>query len=503
MDYSVNAAQMKLIDKKTIEDIGIPSVVLMERAACAVVQEIEKLPGRKVLAVCGTGNNGADAVAAARILFLRGYEVSILLPMLDGNGEICSGAGVSDEMKCQLSIARKLKLHICNNADFSEYSIIIDGIFGIGIRRNIEGIYADVIRKINETEAKIVSVDIPSGISADNGKILGCAVRADITVTFGLVKNGLLLYPGADYTGRLVVADIGFPKQVIDEVAPNCFTITKTAPDKLLPKRRNDSNKGTYGKALIVAGSDEMTGAAYLCAKAAYRMGTGLVEVLTTPKAAEIIRNNLPEAICTVRNNETININKATVIAVGPGLGKSEKAALLLDEVIKNCNVPLVLDADALNILSERMDFLGLAGIKSRISYLQELLPKGTILTPHVKELSRLLGISVNELKAGLFDIAYEMTYNTKLIFVCKDARTIVAYDNYRYINQSGNNGMAKGGSGDVLTGIITGLIAGGYDCVEAAVKGVYLHGCFGDKAAEKLGQHAMLAGDILDSITD
>lgn len=497
MKYMVDSSKMKQIDCYTMEDIGVPSLVLMERAAMGLVAFMKEKINKKdpILVVCGPGNNGADGVAAGRILYLQGYHVAILLPFEEKN--------YSQEMKIQLNIALNLGISINNSIDICEYIIIIDAIFGIGLSKPITGDLLDIINRINQGTHKVFSVDIPSGISAGTGKVMNVAIKADYTITFGYMKQGLALYPGADFAGDITIADIGFPEEALKHVKPDTFYYTKEDLNKI-PYRKNNGHKGTFGKVLVIAGSPGMSGAAYLSAKASYKIGAGMVKVLTSSKNREIIQTLLPEALYASYNkDEDISdmIRWADVIVIGPGLGVTKITENLLSKVIKQQDVPLVIDADAINILAGWFnEFEGT--LHDRIDKLADMLPKGTVLTPHPLELSRLLGDEL-ELADNIIDIANQCSYNNELVYVMKDARTIVAYSGEKYINISGNNGMATAGSGDVLTGIIAGLIAQGMDSYEASCLGVYIHGLAGDKAKDNATEYSLMAGDIADAIAE
>lgn len=495
MKYAVDSAKMKSIDNYTIDIIKVPPLVLMERAAMEVASlvKLKTSVDERILVVCGPGNNGGDGVASGRILHMQGYQVAIFLPF---ERERCSV-----QMKAQLEIAENLGMRIISSADINEYNIIIDAMFGIGLTKPIEGRLADIINDINKGGHRVFSVDIPSGISADTGRILNTAVRADYTITFGFMKQGLLVYPGADYAGEIYVADIGFPQEALQSVKPDTFYYTLEDLN-LLPKRRNDGHKGTFGKVLVIAGSEGMSGAAYLSAKACLRAGAGMVKVLSASNNRDIVQTIIPEALfASYDTDEDLSpaLSWADVIIIGPGLGMGKKAKDLVGSVIdKKQKAPLVVDADAINILAERI-----AGstVHERISMLADILPEKAVLTPHPMELSRLTGIGINEMADNLFDIANRCSYNNKLIYVIKGARTVVSFDGRKYVNTSGNNGMATAGSGDVLAGIIAGFMAQGMGPFDAAALGVYVHGLAGDAAKDKVGTYSLMAGDIIDSI--
>ncbi len=509
MKYSVDSKGMKYIDDYSVYKLGIPAMELMERAASALVDRLLHRIERsdRILVVCGPGNNGGDGVAAARLLHLKGYVVAITL--------LGEEAQCSAQMKAQLIKAEELNIPFENCNKLPEYNIIIDAIFGVGLTREVTGSFEAAIRLINEGNHLVFAVDIPSGINADNGKIMNVAVRADETITFGHCKHGLLLYPGTEYAGRVTVADIGFPEEATIQARPDVFYYEETDLRRL-PARRNYSNKGTYGRVLIIAGSKGAAGAAILSARAAYRSGAGLVKILSSEHNRIILQSQVPEALFSSYDEEGLNVDEklqklmgdldwATVIAVGPGLGMGTTAAELLETVLRKAKVPLLLDADAINLLAKKLDQQTLegksTGVQERLHGLAELLPQRTILTPHLLELSRLIGIPVVDITHNLIDTALQCSYNNNLIYVIKDARTIVAGREGRYINVSGNPGMATGGSGDVLTGMIAAFTAQGMEPYGAACLGVYVHGLSGDEAAKEKGTYSMMAGDIVDSV--
>lgn len=522
MKYIVDSNRMKQIDIYTMDVIGIPSLVLMERAALEVVSVMKQVIKKedRILAVCGPGNNGADGVAAARILFMQGFEVAILLTF---DREKCSR-----EMQTQLEIASKLGIKIDNSINIGEYNIIVDAIFGIGLSKPVTGGFAEIIDEINGGKHIVFSVDIPSGISADNGKVLKTAIKADYTVTFGYMKQGLLMYPGVSYAGKVTVSDIGFPDIALRQVGPAAFYYTEEDLCRL-PYRKSDGHKGTFGKVLVIAGSEGMAGAAYLSAKAAYRTGAGMVKILTAAKNRNVIQTLLPEALFAPydydeddkeneiisngnRRGESVSISVGNLIkaldwadvsVIGPGLGISDKSRDLLTfvlDVVKNKRKPLVIDADAINILAGMLDRESLS-VKDRLEKIESLLPENSVLTPHPIELSRILNVPASEITDNIIDIANQYFYNSKLIYVLKNARTIVTGPGGKYINISGNNGMATAGSGDVLTGIIAALTAQGLDAYEAACLAVYMHGLAGELAAQKSSVYSVMAGDIADAI--
>lgn len=487
MEYLLKSDEMKQMDQAVNKEIGIPSVVLMERAALAAIEVLEDhFLLKKVLVVCGSGNNGGDGFAIARLLHLKKKEVSILFV---GNEMSCT-----PETVLQKKICEKYQIPICRNWKHDEYTSIVDAMFGIGLSRTIEGNYKEWIQQINEHPAKVLSVDIPSGICADNGKVMGTAVKADITVTFAYKKIGHILYPGAEYCGKVIRKDIGIMPEATTKQLPCCYTYDKRDLTRL-PERYPYSNKGTYGRVLVIAGSKNMSGAAYFSGMAAYRVGTGLVQIFTESCNRNILQQILPEAILKTQDWEKTDQKKvikklewADAVAIGPGLGISEQKRSTLYQIIKNMYRPLVIDADGLNLLVDQ------------IQVLHE--KKGpVIVTPHIGEMSRLIKKTKQEILADLIGTAKAFAREYHVICVLKDTRTIVTDGKDVYINQSGNHGMAVGGSGDVLTGIIAGLLAQKMNPFEAAKMGVYLHGLAGDEAKKEIGACAMTARDILNHI--
>lgn len=502
MRYLTDSHTMKAVDNCSIHEFGIPSVVLMERAALGGSAFLRKRAlednkkNVKAVCVCGSGNNGADGLAVARQLNENGIEVHVVL------------AGTSqgtDEYRLQKSIVSNLGIDCAEydgNIDFSEYDYIIDAIFGIGLSRAVEGRYAQIIEDINKagenSDAKIIAVDIASGISADNGQIMGIAVKADYTVTFGYNKTGIMFYPGASYSGSVEVVNAGFvTADILHKKAEgfgSMFTYDDEDVSRLIVRKR-DSNKGTYGRALIIAGSKNMGGAVILSASAAYRSGTGLVKVLTHEANRIPVLVKMPEClITTYQDNMPLEAELqkdfawAGSIAAGPGLSMNGVAAEIVKCVLAVNDKVRVLDADALNIIAaEHIEFKGS--------------PDGNIIiTPHLKEMSRLTGKTVQYIKEHIIETAKEYATAHECVCVLKDSRTVVTDGNRVYVNCTGNDGMSTGGSGDVLTGLIAGMTAMGIDAFEAACLAVYVHGKAGDMAAAKKGRAGMTASDIAEA---
>ncbi len=504
--YLVSSAEMKEYDTNTIEYFGLPSLVLMERAAWAVAEEIwARFPaGKKVLVVAGSGNNGGDGIAAGRMLAQAGYHVEFCLI---GNREKCS-----KETETQLKIIEKYGHILQSKMEDKEYDIIVDALFGIGLSRKLEGDYAKTVRQINQCGAFVCSVDIASGIHADSGEVMGEGVKADLTVTFAFEKLGHIFYPGRWYSGEIARKDMGITEESFLGHMPKAYTLTKAAR-YAMPNRYGGGNKGTFGKVLVIAGSVNMSGACELCAKSVYRMGAGMVKVMTPEENRVIVQTNIPEALLAVysskeeKTEESLKklhkilekeIEWADCILIGPGIGKSEAAYALLEQVLTEKKKPMVIDADGLNILAESKELQDLLKERGRET-------KNTVLTPHLAEFSRLYGCRVEEAKRDILQKPEELAETYGCVTVCKDAATAVAVPGEEtiYLNTVGNDGMATAGMGDVLTGIIGGLLAQGMEAGKAAVLGVYIHGLAGDKAAEENGRYALMAGDVINCLGD
>ena len=485
MKYILTGKQMKSVDSHTINDIGIPGIVLMERAALSVASLImeKETRDKSVLVVCGVGNNGADGLAVCRMLHLNGYNTCICIL-----GDISKA---TDDFKTQLNIVKNLGIQMDDK--MKSCDVIVDAIFGVGLSREITGKYKNAIEEINKARARRYAVDIPSGIDADTGKIWGTAVKAHDTVTFGYHKVGTVLYPGADYCGKVTVADIGFAG---DMEPDDKIKYIEKQDLKNVPKRKNYSNKGTYGKVLIIAGSRDISGAAVLSALAAFKTGAGMVRVFTHENNRGIIGRLIPEAMINTYSTEHFDmksleacINWCNVIAVGPGIGTGELQTKMIEKVL-DAKLPTVLDADGINTISRKKE------IKNKLH-------KNVIMTPHLGEMSRFMAVSVEEIAENLIKYAEKVNYQYGVSVVLKDARTVIVNNNGTYINLTGNSGMATAGSGDALTGIIVALLGMKAGLDNAAVLGPFIHGLAGDLAAKEFTKESMMAGDIVKKIAE
>lgn len=500
MRYLPDGNWMKRADAHTIQDIGIPSVVLMERAALKVTEFLEqkKINTEKALVVCGSGNNGGDGFAVARLLWEKGKEVTVLFAGKESS--------MTEECALQAKVAGNLGMTIVTELLREEYTVIIDAIFGVGLSREVRGNYAVLIQQMNQMTGTKIAIDIPSGICSRTGKVLGCAFRADMTVTFQCEKLGMTWFPGAEYSGKITVAEIGidtgiFCCQSIPQGLPLAapagdnqeisYTLDSRDLPGMLPVRTRNSHKGTYGKLLMITGSEGMAGAAFLSAKAAYTAGAGLVRIYTDESNRNILQQLIPEAVVSTYTGYDEQKLKellewADVVCIGCGLGKSEVSSKLLERTLKWADVPCIIDADGINLLSGKPELL-----KERAA--------PTILTPHMKEMSGLIRCSVAELAEKRFEKLRQFTVKYPSVCVLKDARTIVAENNRQYfVNTAGNQAMAKAGAGDVLAGLIAGFAAQKMESYDSAVLGVLLHALAGDEAKRQMGSYSVMAEDLI-----
>ena len=491
MQLWVNAAQMKAADQYTIQKLEVPSLELMEHAAQACVQvlEDEKVDLSHVCVVCGSGNNGGDGFAIARILQNNRYSVETFCV---GNPE-----HYTEETQEQMHRLQECGGKITYGMPQEDsYSVIIDAVFGVGLSRKVEGRYRQVIEQMNRMRGTKFAVDIPSGLSATTGCILGCAFKADYTVTFQLKKIGLELSQGRTMAGRVIVPDIGISTDSICEDQEIVRTAGKDIYRKMLPDRPEDSNKGTYGRLLVIAGSKGMAGAAYLNAHAAYMTGAGLVRIYTSSDNREILQTLLPEAIITTyeeyNKEELLSLlTWADSVCIGSGLGMSRLSEKILKTVIEYVKVPCLIDADGLNLLAENKN------------YLNQMAERRFVITPHMKEMSRLTGTPVEELKADRIQILKDFISRYRITCVLKDSRTLIASEEKGIrMNLTGNSAMAKAGSGDVLAGVISGWMVQGKEAEDAAELGTYIHGWSGDLAKFEKGVYSVMARDLIEYIS-
>lgn len=499
------AEQMRRIDRSASEIGGIPSIVLMENAALSCVDEIYKtfsnVNNLSVAVFCGKGNNGGDGFAIARHLFNKGVDVSVFL--------VC-GTEFSGDAKINFDIIRKLDINIDVISDtenlkyiIRSFDIIVDAIYGTGLHGSVHGISYDIIEEINASAKYVLAVDIPSGINADSGEICGVCIKANKTVTFVAYKIGMLMFPGSDYVGEVVVADISIPSYILDKENINIDVTDLDFVKSSIPVRTNNSHKGNYGKLLVIAGSRGMTGAAYMASLAAMRAGCGLVTLgicdslneIMEVKSTEVMTLPLSDINGHLSSDATgkiiDNINKYNAILIGPGLGRSGDVFEVVRTVLINSNVPVIVDADAINLLAEDMNILSHCECD-------------LIFTPHAAEMSRLTGLDISYIENNRLVVSKEFSEEYGATLILKGHHTIVtASDLKQYINITGNPGLAKGGSGDILAGITAAFVARGINETAASVSAVYIHGLAADIAAKRKSIDSILATDIIECIPE
>lgn len=506
MKIAIDGELAGRIDRYSIEN-GMPSMVLIERAAMRIAEKVMQQRVEKgtcnIAVVCSGGNNGADGLAAIRLLKAKEYGVHAYITGSIGHA--------TEEFKAQLKLAKIFNIPVTEwNEDIHEdvfdvYDIIVDAMFGTGLSRNVEGECARLIDCINKSGKKVVAVDIPSGINSADGHIMGTAVKAECTVTFGYIKLGEMLYPGKEYAGELSVEDIGLLPYDFESNPPKIESRAQYfARGELvssIPEREGQSNKGDYGKPLIIAGSEDMTGAAFMSAKAAYMTGAGVVTVITHCSADPYLKSVLPEAIVKSYDDEPEKVlenavRKATVIVIGPGMSVSETSRRIVKYVLLNSKVPVIADADALNIISENTEEWLNSGEYRSYAY-------PLIVTPHVGEMSRLSGYTVSEIASNIPHYALEFAHKYRVYCVLKDAVSAVASpEGEVFLTTAGNPGMATAGCGDVLTGILAAVEAWkDIPLFKKLAMGVQIHGAAGDVAAIRSGQYSLMASHVIDSI--
>jgi hydroxyethylthiazole kinase-like uncharacterized protein yjeF len=501
------AQEIRNIDRRAIRKFGIPGPVLMENAASAILAEMERffngLAGVRVGILCGKGNNGGDGLALARRLRIRGVPVRVAL--------LASLAELEGEAKLNAAILGRTDVELIAKASpravediLAWADVLVDALLGVGLASPLKGVYAAAVDGINRSGRPVVAVDIPTGVNADTGEIRGTAVRADLTVTLALPKRGLVLHPGAACAGQVRIADIGIPPQVIEEEKIALSLLDDDAVQGTMGVRARDAHKGGFGRLLVIAGSLGKAGAAVMAARGALRSGAGLVTVAAPMGLVPIIQQQVFEAMC-LPAAESIDgalgmgaeaeIIKASArmsaCAIGPGLSTHSETGRVVRTLVRELAVPTVVDADGLNALAGHLDALK----KARA-------PR--VLTPHPGEMARLLGTTADEVQRDRIGTAQRFAKAQGAVVVLKGAGTVVASpDGETFINTTGNPGMATGGTGDVLTGVIGSLLAQGYGPTQAAYIGVFLHGRAGDLAAKEKGEAGMIAGDVIEKLPE
>ena len=502
----VTAAQMQALDRETIQGVGIPGVVLMENAgreaAKLILEHFPDASSKGVAVLAGRGNNGGDGFVIARYLRGQGKRTKVYLfaPREKVGGDARVNLEVWLRIGGELEEITSEEGFLRVKGEIAEAGLIVDALLGTGLSSEVRGLLREAIEFVNGLKKPVVAVDIPSGLDASTGKVLGTAIRASLTPTFGLAKLGQVISPGAELVGRLEVIDIGIPPSLVERAGIKTHLL---GPEELSPRilasRPPESHKGTYGHLLVVAGSPGKTGAAAMVAEGALRMGAGLVTVAIPKSLNPILEVKLTEAmtepvpeeegfLCSDSLPSLLSLLEGkSAIALGPGIGTGEGVKEVILEFLRKANLPLVIDADGLNVLSSRPQTLK----EIKVPF---------VLTPHPGEMARLVGLGTAEVQERRIEVAREVAGEYRCVVVLKGNRTVVASpEGEIFINPTGNPGMASGGMGDVLTGMMGGLLAQRHPPLEAAKAAVYLHGLSGDLGARELGELPLLATDLLE----
>jgi hydroxyethylthiazole kinase-like uncharacterized protein yjeF len=503
----VTAEEMREMDRLTIQEYGVSSLALMERAgeavSAAITQKFSKPAKKGVLIVAGKGNNGGDGFVVARLLKKRRVrcEVALLAKRAELSPDAAHNCRAFEKIGGKVTevaadqpgtLARRIV----------DKGLVVDAILGTGIKSAVRGLYAEAITLMNASGVPIVAVDIPSGLDTDRGSQLGVAIQAELTVAFGYAKLGQVIYPGVDFVGDLAVADIGIDPRAATTVNPATELLLAEEMSWLVPRRAADTHKGTYGHVLVIAGARGKTGAAILACRAAMRAGAGLVTLVAPRSLNDIFASSLVEVmtepspesdagdLAELSSDQWLRLlQRKSALVFGPGLGISDAARNNLRWLMRNLEIPWIIDADGLNNLAFDLDRLNRAKTPP-------------VLTPHPGEMSRLTGKSAAAIAEDRVGIAREFALQHRCYLVLKGARTIVATPfGKAYINSTGNPGMASGGMGDVLAGMLGALAGQGFDPEEAVKLGVFLHGFVGDRAAAEKGDIGLIASDIIDGL--
>lgn len=493
MKKVVSVEQMRQLDGGTIQ-FGIDGILLMENAALGVTKAIcahVPVEGARAAVVCGGGNNGGDGFAVARHLANRGADVSICL--------LYDADRLKGDAKKNFEISSRMGIPIKNQEDFCNCDFIVDAIFGIGFRGSVQGKAVEIIEQMNRSGKKIFSIDIPSGVDGNTGAVEGSAVRAYMTITCGYEKTGLVQYPGREYAGLLEVCNISVPQCVEKQVPVNTY-LGDDSLLKAIPTAAPDANKGSLGRVFVVAGSRGMTGAAALCCQGALRSGAGLVTLAVPEDLNAIMEVKLTEAMtvpvsCSGHFTKDAlepmldTIQSSGALVLGPGIGKDPQTKEAVELLLRTIKIPIILDADGINIVAENINILD--AVQGQV-----------ILTPHPGEFSRLSKKTIAQIQKNRLEEARDFAVKWGVTLVLKGAGTVTAApDGTAWINTSGNPGMATGGSGDTLSGIIGAFAARGMEAPYAAAAGVYVHGKAADITAQSIGQNGLLPSDFTKGI--
>ncbi|RPJ80195.1 MAG: NAD(P)H-hydrate dehydratase [Deltaproteobacteria bacterium] len=506
--YLVTADEMRKMDQDTIENFGLPGRLLMENAGRGatrmLIKKFPEVKGKKVGIAAGSGNNGGDGFVIARCIKEYGADVTVFV--------LSETKKIRGDAKTNLNLLSLLDIPVYEIPDkeifekhqslLAQQEIWVDAILGTGLRSEVNGFFHHVIQFINNSQTFVFAVDIPSGLDSDTGQPHGVSIQADATATFGFAKTGHMLYPGTDYTGELCVVDIGIPTPIVEAVSPKQRLLTSESVRNEYQPRFSNAHKGTTGHLFVIAGSPGKTGAAALTSLSAMRTGAGLV-TLGIPVGLNPVLESQVREVMTLPLSETEDgllhgsseqmilafLKDKKCLAIGPGLGTALETRMLFFSILQNLKIPVVIDADGINMLAENRKILSSVNVP-------------VILTPHPGEMARLMNTTVGEIQKDRIAIARDFALEQNVHLVLKGAGTVIAHpDGTVYINPTGNPGMASGGMGDVLTGMIAGLLTQGYSPEAATHLGVWLHGSAADSLAREKGVIGFLASDVMEEI--
>ena len=488
--YIMSKKNCSNIDKQTIDEYNMPGIILMENAAEQIFRNIRTL-GNRYIIFCGNGNNGADGLAIGRKLIFDNKDVLFILLKPRKNP--------TEEFQVNFNILKSLKVNmmIIDDIDkldeiqhlIEDFPIVIDSIFGIGLDRKLNDFYFKIIDIINNSNKKIIAVDVPSGLDADSGRPLGSAVKAHITYTVEVIKKGFIEYSALEYLGDLKAIQIGIPENVKQANDENIYVLSRESYSNKLIKRKIYGHKGDYGRAVLVAGSIGYLGAARLATESCIRSGAGLITLITSSEGRKLLSGSLIEGmLATLEDNEKVKylVSKADAVAFGPGIKEDEESMKLLEEIIIDSPSSIIIDAGGINLLSKNKKCL--CSVKDKV-----------ILTPHPGEMARLIGKDISYVEKNRIECSRAFAKQYKCIVLLKGYNTVITDGKDVFINKTGNSKMASGGMGDTLTGIITALVAQGYSNMDATLLGAYIHGLAAEYSARD--RYSIIARDLIESI--
>ena len=488
--YIMSKKNCSNIDKQTIDEYNMPGIILMENAAEQIFRNIRTL-GNRYIIFCGNGNNGADGLAIGRkLIFDNKYVLFILLkPRKNPTEEFQVNFNILKSLKVNMMIIDDIdKLDEIQHL-IEDFPIVIDSIFGIGLDRKLNDFYFKIIDIINNSNKKIIAVDVPSGLDADSGRPLGSAVKAHITYTVEVIKKGFIEYSALEYLGDLKVIQIGIPENVKQANNENIYALSRESYRNKLIKRKIYGHKGNYGRAVLVAGSIGCLGAARLATESCIRSGAGLTTLITSSEGRKLLSGSLVEGmLATFEDNEKVKylLSKADAVAFGPGIKEDEESMKLLEEIIIDSPSSIIIDAGGINLLSKNKKCL--CSVKDKV-----------ILTPHPGEMARLIGKDISYVEKNRIECSRAFAKQYKCIVLLKGYNTVITDGKNVFINKTGNSKMASGGMGDTLTGIITALVAQGYSNMDATLLGAYIHGLAAEYSARD--RYSIIARDLIESI--